>query len=107
MDRYPPIEPYDEGRLDVGDGQLVRWRVSGNPAGRGAVVLHGGPGGGMGRQARSFDPAVYRVVEFDQRGCGQSTPHAGDLDTDLTTNTTQHLIGDIERLREHLGIERW
>jgi proline iminopeptidase len=108
VDRYPPIEPYDEGLLDVGDGQLVHWEVSGNPAGKPAVILHGGPGGGLSaNQPRSFDPDAYLIVQFDQRGCGLSTPHAGDLDTDLSTNTTQHLIADMEQLREHLGIDRW
>jgi proline iminopeptidase len=106
--RYPPIEPYDTGMLDVGDGQSIWWEVSGNPDGKAAVALHGGPGSGSspGRRRR-FDPSRYRIVQFDQRGCGRSTPHAGDLSTELTTNTTHHLIADIERLREHLGIERW
>ncbi len=94
--------------LDVGDGQSVYWEVSGNPDGKAAIALHGGPGSGSssGRR-RWFDPDRYRLVQFDQRGCGRSTPHAGDLSTDLSTNTTHHLIADIERLREHLGIERW
>jgi proline iminopeptidase len=94
--------------LDVGDGQSIYWEVSGNRAGKAAVALHGGPGSGSspGRR-RWFDPDRYRFVQFDQRGSGLSTPHAGDLSTDLTTNTTHHLIADIERLREHLGIDRW
>jgi len=94
--------------LDVGDGQLIYWETSGNPDGKPALALHGGPGSGSrpGRR-RWFDPARYRLVQFDQRGCGHSTPHAGDFATDLSANTTQHLIADIERLREHLGIERW
>lgn len=105
---YPPIEPYATGRLEVGDGQVIAWEASGNPAGKAVVALHGGPGGGMtpGRR-RWFDPGRYRIVQFDQRGCGLSTPHAGDWSTDLSSNTTHHLIADIERLREHLGIERW
>jgi proline iminopeptidase len=105
---YPPIEPYESGMLDVGDGQSIYWEVSGNPAGKPAVTLHGGPGSGLspGRR-RWFHPDGYRLVQFDQRGCGRSTPHAGDLSTDLSTNTTRHLIADLERLREHLGIERW
>src|SRR5664280_2416358 len=105
---YPPIEPYETGRLDVGDGQSIYWEVSGNPAGKPAVALHGGPGGGSspGRR-RWFDPDRYRLVQLDQRGCGRSTPHAGDLLTDLSTNTTQHLIADLEQLRERLAIERW
>lgn len=107
-ERYPPLEPYDTGLLDVGDGQSIYWEVSGNPDGKPALALHGGPGSGSspGRR-RWFDPDRYRLVQFDQRGCGLSTPHAGDFSTDLATNTTHHLIGDIERLREHLGIERW
>lgn len=84
------------------------WEVSGNPGGKPAVVLHGGPGGGStaGRR-RWFDPAAYRIVQFDQRGCGRSTPAVSDLSTDLAANTTDHLVADIERLREHLGIDRW
>jgi proline iminopeptidase len=94
--------------LDVGDGQSIYWETSGNPEGKAAVALHGGPGSGSspGRR-RWFDPSRYRLVQFDQRGCGRSTPHAGDLTTDLSANTTHHLIADVERLREHLGIERW
>ena len=108
MEPYPQVEPHETGMLDVGDGQLIYWESSGNPDGKPAVALHGGPGSGSrpGRR-RWFDPARYRLVQFDQRGCGRSTPHAGDFTTDLSTNTTQHLIADIERLREHLGIERW
>lgn len=107
-ERYPPIEPYDTGLLDVGDGQSIHWEVSGNPDGKPALALHGGPGSGSssGRR-RWFDPERYRLVQFDQRGCGLSTPHVGDFSTDLATNTTHHLIADIERLRERLGIERW
>jgi proline iminopeptidase len=105
---YPSIEPHQTGMLDVGDGQSMYWEVSGNPAGKPVVALHGGPGSGSspGRR-RWFDPDRYRIVQLDQRGCGLSTPHAGDLATDLSTNTTHHLIADLERLREHLGIERW
>ena len=108
MERYPEIEPYDEGMLDVGDGQLIYWEVSGNPHGRPALALHGGPGGGSspGRR-RLFDPEAYRIVQFDQRGCGRSTPSLSDPAVGLEHNTTHHLIADIERLREHLGIERW
>jgi proline iminopeptidase len=101
-------EPYDEGMLDVGDGNQVYWQVRGTPGGKPAVVVHGGPGGGFARGGyRSFDPACYQLVLFDQRGCGSSTPHASDPATDMRHNTTQHLIADMERLREHLGIERW
>src|ERR1700729_3652944 len=107
-ERFPAIEPYETGMLDVGDGQRIYWEASGNPAGKPGVALHGGPGGGSrpGRR-RSFDPAAYRFIQFDQRGCGRSTPPASALDTSLETNTTEHLIGDIEKLRVHLGIERW
>jgi proline iminopeptidase len=94
--------------LDVGDGNLVYWEVCGNPAGKPAVMLHGGPGSGcVPGWRRYFDPAAYRVVLFDQRGCGRSTPHAGDAAVDLATNTTDHLIADMERLRDRLGIESW
>ncbi|MFD9794963.1 prolyl aminopeptidase [Streptomyces sp. NPDC059070] len=94
--------------LDVGDGNLVHWEVCGNPRGKPALVVHGGPGSGCGPRAREyFDPTRYRVVLFDQRGCGRSTPHASDPATDMRHNTTGHLIADMERLREHLGIERW
>lgn len=105
---YPEIEPHEHGMLDVGDGNRVYWEVCGNPAGKPAVVLHGGPGSGCSAGLRRyFDPAGYRVVLFDQRGCGRSTPHAADPRTELSVNTTEHLLADIERLREHLGIGRW
>ena len=106
--RYPEIEPYASGMLDVGDGNHVYWEASGNPAGKPALALHGGPGGGTtpGRR-RSFDPQRYHFVQFDQRGCGRSTPPVSDPATTLAANTTAHLIADIEALREHLGIERW
>jgi proline iminopeptidase len=97
-----------QGMLDVGDGNHVYWEVRGNPDGKPAVVVHGGPGGGCGEHsARGFDLERYRVVLFDQRNCGRSTPHASDPATDLTHNTTHHLIADMERLRAHLGIEKW
>ncbi|MGQ0840878.1 prolyl aminopeptidase [Actinokineospora sp.] len=105
---YPRIEPHEHGLLDVGDGNRVYWEVCGNPDGKPAVVVHGGPGSGCGPGNRDFfDPARYRLVLFDQRGCGRSTPHASDPATDMRHNTTDHLIADMERLREHLGIERW
>ncbi|MGO1049148.1 prolyl aminopeptidase [Crossiella sp. CA198] len=105
---YPEIEPYDSGWLEVGDGQRIYWETSGNPDGKPAVFLHGGPGGGTSAaHRRVFDPAAYRIVLFDQRGCGQSTPHASDPATDLSVNTTWHLVADMELLREHLGIDRW
>jgi proline iminopeptidase len=106
--RYPPIEPYDSGLLDVGDGNAIHWETCGNPDGRPALVVHGGPGSGCGTGSRRyFDPDRYRLVLFDQRGCGRSVPHASDPATDMSVNTTHHLIADLERLREHLGVERW
>ncbi|MFG1959639.1 prolyl aminopeptidase [Nonomuraea sp. NPDC049028] len=105
---YPPIEPYDHGHLDTGDGHLVYWEVCGNPEGKPALVVHGGPGSGCSEnQRRGFDPERYRIILFDQRNCGRSLPHASDPATDLSTNTTPHLIADMERLREHLGVDRW
>ncbi|WP_040779912.1 prolyl aminopeptidase [Nocardia pneumoniae] len=105
---FPDLDPHAHGLLDVGDGQRVYWETSGNPTGKPALVVHGGPGGGGRRGARkSFDPWVYRIVLFDQRGCGESLPHASDPAVDMAHNTTDHLIADMERLREHLGIDRW
>jgi proline iminopeptidase len=106
--RFPEIEPFEQGMLDVGDGQLVHWEASGNPDGKPAVVLHGGPGSGSSpRRRRLFDPDRYLIIQFDQRGCGRSTPSAADPRTDMSVNTTHHLIADIERLREHLGVRKW
>lgn len=108
MNRYPPVEPYEHGMLDVGDGHLLHWETCGNPDGKPAVVLHGGPGSGCTpAHRRLFDPQEYRVVLLDQRGAGRSTPHASEPAADLSVNTTEHLLRDLERLREHLGIERW
>lgn len=105
---YPPTEPYAQGLLEVGDGNRIHWEASGNPAGKPALVVHGGPGSGHDpRSRRHFDPARYRVVLFDQRGCGRSEPHAADPATGLEHNTTAHLVADMERLREHLGIDTW
>lgn len=107
-ERYPPIEPYDSGLLDVGDGNSIYWETCGNPDGKPALVVHGGPGSGCGTGSRRyFDPERYRIVLFDQRGCGRSVPHASDPATDMSVNTTHHLIADKEWLREHLGVERW
>ena len=107
-DLYPAIEPYESGMLEVGDGQSIYWEVSGNPQGKPAVFLHGGPGGESGpKHRRLFDPEKYRIVLLDQRGSGKSLPHASDPDADLSVNTTWHLVADLERLREHLGIDRW
>lgn len=100
---YPPIEPYDGGMLDVGDGHLLRYERIGTPGAKAAVFLHGGPGGGISARHRQlFDPTRYDVMLFDQRGCGQSTPHGG-----LDANTTWHLVADIERLRMLTGVPRW
>ena len=105
---YPEIEPHDHGMLEVGDGNLVYWETCGNPRGKPAVVLHGGPGSGCTVwHRRLFDPTVYRIVLFDQRGCGRSTPHASAPDADLTSNHTANLIADIERLRQHLHVDQW
>lgn len=105
---YPPIEPYERGLLDTGDGHLLAWRQYGNPSGKPVICLHGGPGSGCGPTwPRYFDPTRYRIVCFDQRNCGQSLPSASDHITSLVNNTTWHLVADIERLRHHLGIERW
>jgi proline iminopeptidase len=100
---YPPIEPFDSGRLDVGDGHALYWEVCGNPAGKPAVFLHGGPGAGCSPEHRRlFDPDKYCVLLFDQRGCGRSTPHAS-----IEANTTWHLVADIERLRTMRSIDKW
>ncbi|HKV29408.1 MAG TPA: prolyl aminopeptidase [Candidatus Dormibacteraeota bacterium] len=105
---YPPTEPHAHGMLDVGDRQQLHWEVSGNPDGKPAVLLHGGPGSGSHPGQRGwFDPAAYRIIQLDQRGCGRSTPTAANPATDLSTNTTQHLIADLERLRRHLEVDRW
>ncbi|TME45759.1 MAG: prolyl aminopeptidase [Chloroflexi bacterium] len=106
--RYPDTEPYTQGVVEVGDGQRVFWEISGSTGGKPVVILHGGPGSGSSPgHRRWFNPSVYRIVQFDQRGCGRSTPPVSDPATSLTNNTTQHLIADIEKLREHLGIDRW
>ena len=100
---YPAIDPYDQRMLDVGDGHTVYVEQCGNPDGIPVVVLHGGPGGGCSpAMRRYFDPAKYRIVLFDQRGCGRSRPHAS-----VENNTTWHLVADIELIRETLGIDRW
>ena len=100
---YPPLRPYSTGRLGVSEVHELYYEQSGNPQGKPVVFLHGGPGGGTDpRMRRFFDPEVYRIVLFDQRGCGKSTPHAS-----LHENTTWHLVDDIEALREHLGIAAW
>jgi proline iminopeptidase len=100
---YPEIEPFETGMLDVGDGHQVYWERVGTKGAKPAVFLHGGPGGGIGpKNRRLFDPALYDVILFDQRGCGKSTPHAS-----LDANTTWHLVADIEKLREMAGFDKW
>lgn len=100
---YPPIEPYDTGFLQVSPVHRIYYEQSGNPRGKPVIFIHGGPGGGTNPRMRCFfDPAAYRIVLFDQRGCGKSTPHAS-----LEDNTTWALVDDMERIRTHLGIERW
>jgi proline iminopeptidase len=100
---YPPIEAYESGMLDVGDGHRIYYERSGKPGAKPAVFLHGGPGGGISADHRRlFDPERYDVLLFDQRGAGNSTPHAS-----LDANTTWHLVADIERLRELAKVEKW
>jgi proline iminopeptidase len=100
---YPEIEPYDHGMLDVGDGHRIYWELCGNPQGKPVVFLHGGPGAGCTpTQRRLFDPDKYRILLFDQRGCGRSSPYAS-----LEANTTWHLVADIERLRSMIGVDKW
>lgn len=102
-DLFPPIEPYESGMLAVDVRHRVYWEQCGKPDGQPVVFLHGGPGSGsQPEQRRFFDPSHYRIVLFDQRGSGRSTPLA-----DVTDNTTPHLVSDIEALRSHLGIDRW
>ena len=101
---YPDFEPFETGMLDVGDGHSLYWELSGNPGGKPAVFLHGGPGGGSSpKHRRQFNPEKYRILVFDQRGAGRSTPHAS-----LEANTTWHLVEDIEKLREQVAkVDRW
>ena len=101
---YPEIEPYESGHLDVGDGHSLYWELSGNPDGKPVVFLHGGPGGGSSPDhRRQFNPDKYKILVFDQRGCGKSTPYAS-----LEANTTQHLIDDIEKLRAEVAkVDKW
>ena len=105
---YPQVEPHKQGMLEVAAGELIYWEVCGNPEGKPAVVLHGGPGSGCQPwHRRLFNPEAYQIVLFDQRGCGRSRPHASAPETSLSCNTTENLVADIELLRTHLCIERW
>ena len=105
---YPPIEPYETGMLDTGDGNRVYWETCGNPDGMPVLIVHGGPGSGCSTGVRkSFNPERHRIILFDQRNCGRSTPHGSDPAADMSLNTTEHLIRDMEQLREHLGVEKW
>jgi proline iminopeptidase len=100
---YPPIEPFESGLLDVGDGHNVYYERCGTRGAKPALFLHGGPGGGISPEhRRQFDPERYDLMLFDQRGCGRSTPYAS-----LEANTTWHLVADIERLRERMGVDQW
>lgn len=103
LSKYPPLDCYNAGKLDVGDGHQIYYEESGNPKGKAVIYIHGGPGSGASPDSRQFwDPEHYRIVLFDQRGCGQSSPHAC-----LENNTTWDLVSDIEKIREHLNIEKW
>ncbi len=105
---HPITEPVASGWLEVGDGNALYWEEAGNPDGVPALILHGGPGSGFSPSMRRFfDPARYRIIGFDQRGCGRSTPHASGEGVDFSVNTTAHLVADIERLRLHFGVEKW
>src|SRR5580700_4489032 len=96
------------GMLDTGDGNQIYWEERGSPDGVPALIVHGGPGSGCGTGAgRSLRPERFRVIAFDQRNCGRSTPHASDPAADMALNTTGHLLADMEQLRVHLGVDRW
>ena len=100
---YSPIEPYQTGMLEVSELHNIYWEVSGNPEGVPIVFLHGGPGSGTNPFHRTyFNPEKYKIILLDQRGCGKSTPHGC-----LEENTTPNLVADMEKLREHLEIEKW
>lgn len=105
---WPEAEIYADGLLDVGDGNRMYWQTRGTANGQPVLIVHGGPGSGRSRSAfKSFDPKRFNIVMFDQRGCGDSVPSAADPATDMRANTTEHLLADMELLREHLGVDRW
>lgn len=105
---HPITEPVASGWIEVGDGHSLYWEEAGNPDGMPALILHGGPGSGFSASMRRFfDPTRYRIIGFDQRGCGRSRPHASGDGVDFSVIKTVHLIADIERLRAHFGVERW
>ena len=100
---HPPIEPHASGMLETAGVHRIYWEISGNPDGIPVLFVHGGPGSGSSaKQRQFFDPARYRIILFDQRGCGRSTPHG-----ELTDNATPHLIADMEALRRELGVDSW
>jgi proline iminopeptidase len=108
MPTHPDIEPYETGVLDTGDGNLVYWETCGNPEGVPALIVHGGPGSGCSARSRTaLDPEKFRIILFDQRNCHRSRPHASDPAADMSLNTTEHLLSDIEQLRSYLGVEKW
>lgn len=107
-DAFSESDPHRCGLLDVSDDNRVYWEVRGNPAGRPVLIVHGGPGSGRsGHAHKLFDHDVFQIVSFDQRGCGDSLPSAADPSTDMAHNTAEHLLTDMEALREHLGVEQW
>jgi proline iminopeptidase len=107
MGFHPVGEAHASGWIDVGEGNAIYWEEAGSPLGKPALILHGGPGSGFSVSTRRFfDPMKYRIIGFDQRGCGRSTPHASGEGVDFSVNTTTHLVSDIERLREHLAVEK-
>ena len=107
-DLYPELVPFESGYLPELDGQLIFYEVSGNPEGIPALILHGGPGSGSSKTSRRyFDPGAFKIIQFDQRNCGRSLPHASEAHIDLSHNTLSAMLTDIERLRVHLEIEKW
>src|SRR5690625_1836912 len=105
---YSDVQPYDSGMLDVGDGHHIYWETCGNPDGKPVLVVHGGPGSGANPYWRQFfNPNLYHIILFDQRGCGRSLPNAGDTGAALIANTTEHLISDMEKIRMKMKVDKW